>query len=103
MPMKITRLQKIIGHRAFSNFTWTSGLHDFGRFNLIYGWNGAGKTTLSNLFRSVERKEAITEGTVEFHINGTSCHGSTLNITQVPNVRVFNKSFVEASVFSINN
>ncbi|WP_084197124.1 AAA family ATPase [Solimonas soli] len=46
--MKITRFQTIRDYRIFRNFLWpATGLPDFARFNLIYGWNGAGKTTLS--------------------------------------------------------
>ncbi len=99
--MKITRFNKIRGHRVFSAFNWPVALPDFGRFNLVYGWNGAGKTTLSNLFRHLERKEAVTEGEIEFHIDGSSCNGSTLATSNLPQVRVFNRNFVDASVFSI--
>lgn len=101
-PMKITRFSKIKGHRVFTNFHWPADLPDFGRFNLVYGWNGAGKTTLSGLVRFLEKKECVTEGEVEFHIDGQSCPACSLATSALPQVRVFNRHFVDASVFSIS-
>lgn len=99
--MKITRINKIKGHRVFTNFAWPNDLHDFGRFNLIYGWNGSGKTTLSNLFRHIERKEAINEGDVDFHINGNPHNGNTLAAAEgLPRIRVFNRDYVTTTVFT---
>lgn len=98
--MKITRIQRIRGHRVFRDFVWPSnGLPDFGRFNLIYGWNGAGKTTISNLFRHLQRKEAITEGDVQFLIEGSVVQGSSLATTALPQVKVFNRDTVSRLVF----
>lgn len=99
--MKLDRIAKIKGHRIFRDFTWpTSGLDDFSRFNLIYGWNGAGKTTLSNLLRAIEKREAITEGDVQFVFDGAACAGDALASTPAPpKLRVFNRDYVNASVF----
>ncbi len=96
----ITRINKI-EHRIFDGFSWPDELVEFGRFNLIYGWNGSGKTTLSNLFRSLEKKQPLTEGKVEFQIDGTACSGTTLATSHnVPQVRVFNQDYREDSVFA---
>lgn len=96
--MKITRINKIKAHRAFIDFEWRD-LQDFGRFNLIYGWNGSGKTTLSNLFRHVQMPIPITEGQVEFHIDGKAVQGSALILgAALPRVRVFNRDFVTSSI-----
>ena len=99
--MQITRLQRIKNHRIFRDYEWPKELPEFARFNVIYGWNGSGKTTLSNLFRAIERKQAIVEGDVVFSIDGNACAGQTLdNNPALPNVRVFNREeYVEASVF----
>lgn len=100
--MKIDRISRIKDHRVFHNFTWPSDLPEFARFNLIYGWNGSGKTTLSNLFAHLEHRQAVTEGEVDFCINGNSCPGSTLATAAVlPRVKVFNRAFIEASVFAM--
>jgi wobble nucleotide-excising tRNase len=98
--MMITRVNKISRHRVFNSFSWPPDLPDFGRFNLIYGWNGSGKTTLSNLFRYLEKKEPILEGTVDFHIDGRVCSGSSLVTGSVPRIRVFNQDYRDDSVFA---
>src|ERR1035437_5934234 len=99
--MKITRINKIKNHRVFSDFSWPSDLPDFARFNLIYGWNGSGKTTVSNLYRCMQKREKISEGEVEFHVDGNSCPGTSLaTASSLPQIRVFNRDFVEANVFS---
>jgi wobble nucleotide-excising tRNase len=99
--MKITRFNKIKGHRVFQDFTWPSDLPDFARFNLIYGWNASGKTTISSLLRNVQMKAPVLEGEVDFHFDGNTCPGSSLGtVSGLPQVRVFNRDFVEANVFA---
>jgi len=34
--MKLTRVNKIRGHRVFRDFVWPDGRHSFGQFNVIY-------------------------------------------------------------------
>lgn len=98
--MKISRISRAKGHRIFKDFQWPVELPDFARFNLIYGWNGSGKTTLSNLLRHIELREPISEGEVEFHIDGDPLQGASLGTeTTLPRVRVFNRDFVAANVF----
>lgn len=103
-PMKqvpITRISRIKGHRIFREFSWPVDLHEFGRFNLIFGWNGSGKSTLAGLFQSLEKRAAITEGSIEFTINGNAVAGSTLSTAAgLPVVRVFTRDGVNASVFA---
>src|SRR6266849_407496 len=97
----ITRINRIKKHRVFKDFSWPNELQDFGRFNLIYGWNGSGKTTLSNLFRNIERRDTVREGEVEFHVDGKSLLGSALTpTTALPVVRVFNRDYVNTTVFA---
>lgn len=80
---------------------WPSDLLDFKEKNLFYGWNGTGKSTLSNLFRAIEKRSAIREGEVEFLISGNRVAGSAIpTIRELPQVRVFNKDFVEDNVFT---
>jgi wobble nucleotide-excising tRNase len=97
----ITRINRIKGHRIFRDFSWPADLHEFGRFNLIYGWNGSGKSTLAGIFQSIEKRTVITDGSVEFTINGNSIVGASLPTTAVlPIVRVFTRDVVSASVFA---
>ncbi|OYW70452.1 MAG: hypothetical protein B7Z37_30675 [Verrucomicrobia bacterium 12-59-8] len=101
--MKITRISKIKNHRIFRDFSWPTGLEDFSRFNLIYGWNGSGKTTLSSLFRSIEKKTPISEGEFDIVVDGNPCLGTSFATnTALPIVRVFNRDYVENSVFKIS-
>jgi wobble nucleotide-excising tRNase len=98
--MKITRINRIKGHRIFENFAWPSDLPDFSRFNLIYGWNATGKTTFSNLLRHIQLKESVLEGEIDFEIDGNSLPGASLAAaTGLPRIRVFNRDFVETNVF----
>jgi len=97
--LPISRIAKIRGHRIFREFTWPSTLHDFGRFNLIYGWNGTGKSTLSHLFEHVADHVAVTEGQVEFVVNGHPVQGSAFDTAaNLPNLRVFNRESVVRTI-----
>jgi wobble nucleotide-excising tRNase len=59
--MRIARLAKAHDYRIFRDFNWpATGLHDFSRYNVIYGWNGTGKTSLSTIFRHLQ--------SVDFHL-----------------------------------
>lgn len=99
--MGIERISKVKNHRIFSGFVWPHDLLDFKEKNLFYGWNGTGKSTLSNLFRSIEKRIAISEGEVEFVISGNKVDGTALPTFQgLPQVRVFNKDFITDNVFT---
>src|SRR5690606_15406789 len=98
--MKLTRITKL-KHRVFRDFAWPSDLHAFAQFNVIYGWNGCGKTTLSSLLSLVEKKTALTEGEVELELDGTTkVAGSAFASAQLPQVRVFNRDFINATLQS---
>lgn len=58
MIKKINRLKNF---GIFHDFSWQTGLEEFKRFNLIYGWNYSGKTTLSRAFSAIERKSTYDE------------------------------------------
>lgn len=102
--MKITRLHKAKHYRIFRDFAWpTSGLPDFARFNVIYGWNGAGKTSLSNVFRHIERREPLTDGDVEVVVDQGRVAASDFGTAALPPVRVFNRNTVNRNVFESAN
>ena len=96
--MKLTRIAKL-RLRVFRDFTWPKDLHPFAQFNVIYGWNGSGKTTLSWLLSLVEKKTALLEGEATLEINGTTkVAGSAFDSVQLPQVRVFNRDFISATL-----
>ncbi len=99
--MKLTRITKIREHRVFRDFVWPNDLHAFSRFNVIYGWNGCGKTTLSSLLSLIEKRAALSEGSLELEFDGdTRIAGSELAAKPVPQVRVFNRDFINATLQS---
>jgi len=96
--MAITRISRLRGCGVFRDFTWPTGLPEFGRYNLIYGWNGSGKTTISRLLRSLEARTAPTTGQVTLGVDGRDVRGDEFAQVILP-VRVFNRDFIEESVF----
>ncbi len=102
--MKITRIKKAKGYRIFRNFSWpASGIPDFARFNVIYGWNGVGKTSLSNVFHMVQKRMPLTEGTVEIQVDQTTVLGKDFSHAALPSVRTFNRDTVDKNVFETPN
>ena len=100
--MRISRLPKIKEYRVFRDFTWPDDLHDFARFNVIYGWNGSGKTTLSSLFEHIQDKRAVSNGDVVFALDdGRNVPGGRIPDESLPQVRVFNRDFVARTIEAI--
>lgn len=96
--MKLTRIAKL-RLRVFRDFAWPTELHPFAQFNVIYGWNGSGKTTMSWLLSLVEKKTALLEGEAALEIDGTTkVAGSAFASAQLPQVRVFNRDFINATL-----
>ena len=94
----MTRIGKL-RLRVFHDFAWPTELHPFAQFNVIYGWNGSGKTTLSWLLSLVEKKTALLEGDAALEIDGTTkVAGSAFASAQLPQVRVFNRDFINATL-----
>jgi wobble nucleotide-excising tRNase len=100
--MKLTRIAKL-RLRVFRDFAWPTELHPFAQFNVIYGWNGSGKTTLSWLLSLVEKKTELLEGEAALEIDGTTkVAGSAFASAQLPQVRVFNRDFMNATLSQTN-
>lgn len=95
---RLTRITKL-RYRVFRDFVWPSNLRAFGQFNVVYGWNGCGKTTLSSVLVHAEKKTALTEGEIELEFDDvTKIAGAELASTPVPQVRVFNRDFINATL-----
>jgi wobble nucleotide-excising tRNase len=100
--MKLTRIAKL-KLRVFRDFVWPQDLHPFARFNLIYGWNGCGKTTLAGLLSLVEKQTALIEGDAELEFDGAvKVKGLSFASATLPQVRVFNRDFVDAALSQTN-
>jgi wobble nucleotide-excising tRNase len=85
---------------ALHNLQWPADLPTFGEFNLIYGWNGSGKTTISRLLRCLEQHEVPAPGTVTLRMAGHDIDGTAFPAATT-DVRVFNRDFVNDSVFPV--
>lgn len=99
--MKIERFSGISSCGVFRNFAWSNDLLDFARFNLIYGWNGTGKTTLSRVLRDAELRRTPAWRDVRVRIDGRDIGGPDFPEIRLQ-VRVFNRDFINESVFRVD-
>ncbi|MGZ8241138.1 MAG: AAA family ATPase, partial [Methylobacter sp.] len=96
----IKNIQKLKNFGIFQDCS-NSGVNDFGKFNLIYGWNGSGKSTLSTLFESLEKKTKPAkfpsgEFTVNCENNITITHNNLTN--SALNIHTFNQNFIKENI-----
>ena len=99
--MKIRRLSKLYGCRIFRHFIWATNMPDFSKFNIIYGWNGSGKTTISRILRDLELGRITEEGTINLLAENPEIPETRI-LRIPPPIRVFNRDFIEDSVFPID-
>lgn len=102
--MTITSISKLKGFGIFENCNSTD-VHNFGKYNLFYGWNGSGKSTLSSLFRCIDNcTPSDTFPMAEFAVKVDD--GSTItqaNISEADlNIYTFNQDFIDENI-SWNN
>ena len=93
---RLNRLRNFGIYRDFSGNA-ASGLPDFNKFNLIYGWNYSGKTTLSRAFSVLENGQMPGEhvsAMIEFEKEDGAVIGPS-DFSGAPPVRVFNRTYVE--------
>ena len=81
----------------FSDFSCEPNLHDFKRYNVIYGWNGSGKTTLSQLCSSLETGKSTRFPELEYKIE-TSEGLFNEKIPFTKKVRVFNQDYIAENI-----
>lgn len=97
MILRINRLRQF---GIFTDFNG-SGIQQFGRYNLIYGWNGTGKSTLSNVFSCLEGRSVIPRfAGAQFSIaleDGFLLTEANLAASQL-NIRVFNQRFIQENI-----
>jgi len=87
----------------FNNFNFT-GVDEFKRFNVLYGWNYSGKTTLSRAFMVFDNKKIPEHYDDGFEFTLERTDGNPLN----PNTeadrnslqtKVFNSDYIEENLF----
>ena len=96
--MTITRIKLLRDCGIFHEFSWPKDLHEFGRYNLIYGWNGSGKTILGNILRALEHRSEPPNGKVIVRIDGVDVSNDDFSNVTIP-IRVFNRDYMNESVF----
>ena len=84
----------------FANFLWPTGLPEFKKFNLIYGWNYSGKTTLSRTIRCFEQQRLHADfPTAEVKLTTEDGANHVLTAPHTaPVLRVFNSDFVRENL-----
>lgn len=96
--MTITRIKLMRDCGVFHGYSWPNDLHEFSRYNLIYGWNGSGKTTLSKIFRALENQSKPPNGHVTVTIDGHDVSNDNFSRVTLP-VHVFNRDFRDEIIF----
>lgn len=96
--MRLKRIRTVEDFRLFRKFRW-GDLPEFRQFNAFYGWNGTGKTTISDLLAHLAERRDLTDCHVEFEFDGDHVvSGNDISTAGLPEIRVFNRDFVEATV-----
>lgn len=93
----IRYFERIENLGVFSNYKKPSDIHQFERFNLIYGLNGSGKTTLSRFFADLNEGQAGGFPDLKYKIktdDGDFQQGKPYS----RKIRVFNAEYVDANI-----
>lgn len=99
-----SKIDRIKNFGIFRDFSWSSDLEEFKKFNLFYGWNGSGKTTLSKLFTMVQQKNDtnLLRNLSSYEFTFTKDDSSTLDQnnykTNNVNIFVYNEIFKEKNI-----
>ncbi len=96
----ITKINKIKDFGIFRDYSWpTTGMPDFQKHNLLYGWNYSWKTTISRIFRSFEKQQKHQDyQNATFSLNDGTRNHTDDDLTTLPNVRVFNIDFINENL-----
>ena len=97
--MFIQQFNRMENCGIFRNFDWPADLHQFSRYNLIYGYNWTGKSTLSRVIRSIEQGSANSPGRFKFTSDGVT-HSSASITSPQNSIKVFNRDYISDTVFS---
>ena len=93
----IDSIDKISGLGVWNNYSKSPNLHNFGHYNIIYGWNGVGKTSLSRLFMVLGGNKIDDFPDLEFTATTNNKSRITKNNSTL-NVDVFNEDFIKRNV-----
>jgi len=103
----ISKISKLKDFGIFHDFSWKTGIPDFKKFNLIYGWNRSGKTTISRVLASCEKKctydkdkfkQYPENGKFEMKTDDGTTVKNTDVATNVLPIKVFNQDFIDENI-----
>ena len=98
----IKRIKSIKNFGVFNKYQTDPSFLEFNKYNLIYGWNASGKTTLSRIFRCFELKKIhsnFPQAEFQLKMEDRSLRNHE-SLDKISNIRVFNKDFIDESVFT---
>ena len=94
MIRRITKLRDF-GIFRDEKYDAASGVPEFKKRNLIYGWNYSGKTTLSRLFHNLEMQRKVHHAESSFSVElDDATRLSDQSLASSLTVRVFNRDYV---------
>ncbi len=93
----IKKFGKIRHLGIFRDYSWSSGLAEFKRYNLVYGGNGSGKTTLANLLDALQAGSAEKYPSLEYAIESETGRLQQ-GVAYERNVRVFNQDYITNNI-----
>ncbi|MFB1098292.1 AAA family ATPase [Terribacillus sp. JSM ZJ617] len=96
----IKSIERINNFGIYKDYQKQSDLHDFAKFNLIYGWNGSGKSTLSKLFAIINndiKTSDFKDSQYEFKLeDGSKIYQDTEESNLL--MTVFNSNFINDNI-----
>lgn len=96
----LKRIKSIRNYGVFRDFTPSSGLPDFKKYNLIYGPNGSGKTTVTRIINDLGIPNEELKKGAEFSFETDD--GTFTNKKPYPGkIRVFNTDYVQSNIGEI--
>lgn len=97
----ITSIESVKRFGIYEDYTKSTSLKDFKKFNLFYGWNGSGKSTLSRLFQTLEEKnihDDFSSCKFSIKLENSNCITQDNLVDYKRNIFVFNKNFIETNI-----
>lgn len=93
MIKKINKIRNL--GSVFRDYTRSTNLPEFKKYNLIYGWNACGKTTLSRLFDAISGS-AIPN--IEYEVEDDAGNKYKEDESFTAKIRVFNQDYIQRNL-----
>ena len=96
----ISKILEIDSFGLFDGFRWESGISEFKKYNVFYGWNYSGKTTLSRVLSNFEdsQKHPDYPTCSSKILDGDGAHYDCESWGYPHPIKVFNIDFIETNL-----